>query len=187
MILGEELIQKSNQRIRVAHSKYLNEVNNYDTIQMLVLLSFQFIKLYLFYWVFYKYMKSLDEAECSCATKHKFHKYLKYFFFAMNIIIIYNITLNVFRLFHFNINTPKFVYVIQMLMIILSIISLIFVLIYLSDTDDCSCSYIESEDKINKRSILYYYSIIILSFVGISMLYPYVRVLVASSLNYIKF
>ena len=90
MLKSTQLYKKSDNYLKNAHSSYLYDVNNYTNMQLLILLCVQGIKLYLFYFVFYKYMKSLDESNCECSTKHKYHKYLKYFFYIMNIVIIYN-------------------------------------------------------------------------------------------------
>lgn len=177
MLRSSNVYNRSDNYLKNAHSAYLRTVNNYTNMQLITLLMVQAIKVYLFYFVFYKYMKSLDQSECNCATKHKFHKYLKYFFFIMNGVIIYNILLNVMRLFGIKIVTPLVVFVIQTLMVILSIISLIFVLIYLNDTNDCECA------QNYNRNILYTFSVVLLTIIGITLFYPFVKIFVASYLS----
>jgi hypothetical protein len=179
MFYVTNLYNKSDNLLKKSHFEYLTKVNTYDNIQLTVLLFTQAVKLYLFYFVFYKYMKSLDESKCECATKHKFHKYLKYFFYIMNIVIIYNMLINIMRLFGFKVVTPLAVFVIQTLMVILSIISLIFVLFYLNDTEKCECA--QQQD----RNLLYIFSIIALSITSIILLFPLIKIFVASYLSLI--
>jgi len=179
LIKNTNIYSNSSNTLETIHKRYLDNINNMSKYELMFILIAQAIKLYLFAYVFYRYIKHLEKNECDCAINYPYFKYIKWFFFAISLVILYNMLINVIRLFNFNVYTPLFIYIIQISASFIGIFGLIWVLYFLNAIEDCECS------KNKDRDMMYLYSVMILGVVAFLTLLPLLTILISSGLKII--
>lgn len=179
LIKSTQIYKNARASLNDAHERYLHNINNMGNGMLTIIILAQAIKLYLFYYVFYRYMKHLETDECKCAVNYPYFKTLKYFFIVICFATLYTMLLNIVRFFNIDITTHRLIYVIQMAVSLAGIFGLLFVLHFLNNIDDCECS--ESKEK----RVMFWYSATVLGVLAFITLMPILTIIVANTLSFI--